>query len=247
MNYTMNSTAAMVIAMMALAGCGPEKGPGPSRDAGAHWTVRINTSPAGTIISPDDPRKGPEAWEGDPDSVTVSGGAICIRSLRLALGAAVDTSITAEDQTRDSRDGSIRFQGPYVVTASSTGDNLGTEDVASGVFDRVLFVLEPAGPGDVSDQTTEMVGQSILIAGRIWRDGLSNGFVYGSTYSSEFAVIGSFALGGGQSGEGRLVFNAAHWFRNGERWLDPGEAQNNGTILHNIRRNISAEWEVSEL
>jgi len=177
--------------------------------------------------------------------VTIESGAVVIRSLRLGTGdAAVDTSITASDQTRDADDENIRFQGPYMASVSTQATNLGLESVMSGRFHAVVFVMEPASGGIPGHP--ELDGKSVVVSGMIWRNGRGSRFTFSTDYSSEFVVYGEFDVASGSNCTGTLTFNPTRWFRTSTGWLDPMSSSNRITVLRNLRSNIRATLGVDD-
>ncbi|MBI3872304.1 MAG: hypothetical protein HY304_04405 [candidate division Zixibacteria bacterium] len=234
----------LAIAMVA-SGCGSDPATGPVFDTTAHWTVVVNRSaPTGAVIGDGDAQPQPMIDGRPPDSVTLSGGVLVIRSLRWTNdGNPADTNITAEDQNRDQNDNAIRFKGPYVVALGSTNNELATASVTSGAYNHVRFVLQPAQASDPG-VTDDMVGHSIVAAGTVWRNGRPSRFTYVSDYTSEVVVEGAFEVPSGQTINCALVVEAGRWFRAGDGWLDPASSANRQTILNNIRRNITVRMGV---
>jgi len=247
MKSTLTAVIALLIAVGGL-GCGSDSASGPSLDTTAHWTVQINTTaPAGPTVGDNEAERQAFALPGDPDSVTITGGALVIRSLRLLTDGvdAIDTSITAEDESRDQNDASIRFKGPYRLAFNGTATDLGTVVMPAGDYRRLVFVLQPGRSGENLGGSDDMIGRSIAVAGTVWRHGRGEIFVFATDYTSEFTLVGNFASSGGATVTGQLVFEASRWFRSDSRWLDPSDPANRRTILNNVRRNISARVEVT--
>lgn len=238
--YYMTLCLASMAAIVVI-GCGPENGSGPALEASATWMAQLNLgADDGVVIDVNDPQSTEQARGGTPDSVTIENGALVIRSLRFETGAdVVDTNITADDKSRDQDDELIRFQGPYAC-ATSEPLSLGSKSVATGQFERIVFVIEPASNATQVGGREDLVGRSVLVSGRVWRDGRFDRFEFASDYATECAVNRSVALGSGQSCAGTLTFRASRWFRSGSNWLDPNDVSNRGTILRNIRRNVTA-------
>ncbi|MEW5701164.1 MAG: hypothetical protein AB1792_02920 [Candidatus Zixiibacteriota bacterium] len=220
-------------------GCGGDSGSGPAPGASTNWAVEIRTVASdGPGVIDDEAQRLPTALPGEPDSVTITGGALVLRSLRLtATATAVDTNITAEDESRDQNDADISHPGPYLLAFDGNEDDLGTAVVPAGTYECLKFVIQPGLTGD-------MAGRAIAVTGTIWRDGRGENYIFATDYASEFLVNGSFSVPSGAAATGHLVFAADRWFRTGPRWLDPNQTSNRRTIIENIRRNISAHLEV---
>lgn len=237
---TLTTVGVCALAVGVVTGCGDDSGSNPAVETVARWTVTLEPGAGSDVTLFGDGAETTEQALGlAPDSITLEYGGIVVRSLRLdnATGAA-DTSITASDKDRDANDENIHFQGPYMCAVGSASNDLGIEAVTPGRYNRVVFVIEPATNRIVGHP--EMDGQSIRIAGLVWRDGRSSRFTFSSDYSSEYVVYGSFELAAGSNSVGTLTATPAQWFRSGTMWLDPTVPGNRGTVLRNIRGNIRA-------
>ena len=239
MTKSLTTACLALLSLLASSGCGLENGSGPTLDASATWVAEFDLGADDeVVINADDPQTSEQTLGGTPDSVTIESGTLVIRSLRFESGSAVvDTSITADDKSRDQNDDLIRFRGPYVCAAIAPV-SLGSQSVAAGRFDRVVFVIEPATNANQVGGREDLVGKSVLISGHVWRNGRSGRFEFASDYATECAVNRSGHLGAGQSCAGTLTFRTSRWFRSGSSWIDPNEATNRGTILRNIRQNV---------
>ncbi|HUU45725.1 MAG TPA: hypothetical protein VM118_08320 [Acidobacteriota bacterium] len=244
-------TAALVIlAFGALAvGCGTEGTSGPATGAAAAWKVVFDLTTPSPYTPGDLPSHLQSGYgEDGPDSVTIMWGGVMIRSVRFDNGdhATVDTNITAEDESRDRNDPDINLDGPYVFAINGTRQSLGTDNVVPGHYNKVVFVLEPASAGDDLGGFDDLLGNSLVVAGKVWHNGVARGFKFTTDYSSEYAVGGAFALNSGTTENLELRFNAGRWFKRANCWLDPSDSVNRPTILDNIRRNIRAGRDVSQ-
>jgi hypothetical protein len=235
-----------VIACLA-AGCGVESGTNPIPTVPVELTVSFDFTAPTTTIPGDDVQRGPDPdLGGAPDSVTVVSGLLMVRSVRLNTEAVteVDTVITAADEGSDVNDASVRFHGPYVVELDGNTLNLGETSVPASDYKQVTFVLQKARSSDNLSGHDELLGSSLRVTGKVWRNGIGHSFVYETGYTSEFAVNGNFDLSESTDGRLNLSFHVGHWFHNGGHWLDPETPTNNLQILNNVRGNISGALEV---
>lgn len=231
------------IAAMALvaAGCGEESGVTPTPTATIGLTVAFDMTPPTTTIPGEtgiETNSKPATY---PDSVTVTSGLLMVRSVRLneSVDTSVDTVITAADENRDLGDASVRFQGPYVVTVDGLSFNLGTTKIPENNYRQLTFVLQKARSTDDLNGYDELVGSSLTVRGKVWRDGEGLPFNYQTDYTSEFAVTGNFTVDAAAGGTVTVEFAPRHWFHTGSHWLDPNEPANQLQIVRNIRRSVS--------
>ena len=231
----------LVVGVLAI-GCGPENASGPLGDVTTAWKIQFDLdSPAAAIRDDIEADRNVGFGLDGIDSVTIIYGAVVVRSLRFGVsGGTVDTDITAEDESRDLDDADITLQGPYVLPINSAALGLGSDVVAPGQYNELRFVMQPARISDDLQGIEDLVGNSILVKGRVWSGSQNQRFTFSSDYTSEYVVGGVFDLVSGSDPRFTLSFNAGRWFLFGERWLDPRDGDNRSTILNNIRRHITA-------
>ncbi len=237
------------IAAMALvtAGCGEESGVSPTPSATIGLAVTFDmTLPTGTVPG-DNGASRTSKPTSSPDSVTVSAGLVMVRSLRLneSVVSAVDTVITAADENRDLGDAAVRFQGPYVVAIDGNKVSLGTTTIPESDYRQMTFVLQKARATDDLLGHDELIGSSLIVQGKVWRDGNWQPFTFETDYTSEIAITGDFAVNASTGGTLNVEFAPRRWFQSGSRWLDPNETTNRLQIVHNIQRNVTGSLDLS--
>lgn len=241
MKRTVLMLVVLVLGVLTI-GCGPENANGPLGDVTTVWKIQFDLdSPSAADREENEADRNVGFGLDGIDSVTIIYGAVVVRSLRFGVsGGTVDTDITAEDESRDMDDADITLQGPYVLLINSAAFNLGSDVVAPGSYNELRFVMQPARITDNLQGVDDLIGNSILVKGRVWSAGQNQRFTFTSDYTSEYVVGGAFDLVSGSDPRFTLSFNAGRWFRFGNRWLDPRDGDNRATILSNIRRHITA-------
>jgi hypothetical protein len=250
MKRTIRTLSLLAGVVLLAAGCGVESGTDPVPESPLGLTVAIDLSRPGFDAGEIDDviSKTVDPFGGfPPDSVTVTAGALMVRSIRLVSEPVVsaDTIITAADEERDRLDASVAFQGPYVLTVGESNQDLETQGVPIGYYRQVSFVIQEARSTDDLSGHDELVGSSIRLSGRVWRNGVSRAYVYATDYTSEFTLNGNYRVGETGSGSLSLNFAVGQWFHNGSRWLDPENSSDASAIVRNIRRNISGSMSVN--
>jgi len=241
-------TAVLIVGVCILAlGCGPESSNNSLSDISTAWNIEFNlASPSANIVGGDTPNTQQGYAAEGPDSITIDYGAVVIRSLRFVDGeaGAVDTQITAEEESRDESDPDISHKGPYVLPVNAALQPLGSGAVVRGAYTEVRFVLQPARASDELNGLDDLLGNSILVRGRIWSAGESRRFTFSSDYTSEYSVRGVYDLSAGDDVQYTLRFNVGRWFRAGNAWLNPGNSGHRVRIMDNIRLNIQVVRDV---
>jgi hypothetical protein len=103
----------------------------------------------------------------------------------------------------------------------------------------MTFVMQKARDTDDLGDNDELLGSSVRVTGRVWRDNMGHSFVFETDYTSEVAVEGSFDVNGNGAENLGVVFEAGQWFHNGSRWLDPNDPADRSPIIRCMLRNIS--------
>jgi hypothetical protein len=237
----------VAIAACVAAGCGVESGTNPIPSVPVGLTVSFDfTAPTTTVPGDDVQRSNDPGLSGAPDSVTIASGLLMVRSVRFNSEAAseVDTIITAADENDDINDASVRFHGPYVLEVDGNPLEIGEATVPVGAYQQVTFVLQKARSSDNMNGHDELLGSSLVVTGKVWRDGAGQSFVFNTDVTSEVAIDGNYTLTESTDGTLNLNFHIGQWFHNGGHWLDPETPANRLRILNNVRGNISGSIEV---
>jgi len=241
MKRTILTLAGIAVIALLTVGCGEEAGVTPTATATIGLAVAFDMAPP-TVTIPDDGNQYNSSKPATgPDSVTVTAGLLMVRSVRLnqTVNNSVDTVITAGDESRDLGDAAVRFQGPYVVTIDGSSFDLGTTTIPEDDYRQMTFVLQKARATDDLNGHDELVGSSLRVQGKIWRDGIGQSFTFETDYTSEFAITGDFGVNATTGGTLTVEFAPRQWFHSGSQWLDPNESSNRLRIVNNIRRTVS--------
>jgi len=240
MNRTLTSLAALALLVLLAAGCGTESSVDPIQTAQVDLTVSFDWSTNTGTIPDDGTIEANTRPSGDPDSVTIESGLLMLRTVRLhTTPVTPDTNITAADEDRDVSDASVRYQGPYIAQLGTNKLDLGTITVPVGNYEQMTFVMQKARETDDLGDHDDLLGSSVRVAGRVWRDNIGHSFVFETDYTSEVAVDGSFDVKGAGGENLGVVFEVGQWFHNGARWLDPNDPADRSPIIRCMLRNSS--------
>ncbi len=241
MKRTLASLIGIAIVALLATGCGEENGVTPTPSGTVGLTVAFDMSLPNVTVPDDDNIYTQSRPATSPDSVTITSGLLMVRSIRLnqTVDNSVDTVITAADENRDLGDASVRFQGPYIVTIDGSSYDLGTTTIPQDDYRQMTFVLQKARVTDMLNGHDELIGSSLSVTGKIWRNGDGRTFTFNTDYTSEFAITGDFNVNTTNAGTLTVEFAPRQWFHTGSHWLDPNDSSNRLQIVNNIRRTVS--------